>query len=160
MAIDMYLKVDGVTGESNDSNHKGWADIYSFSWGAKQQGNMAVGGGGGTGKVQYHDLSVQAFIDKGTPAVLKFCSSGKHVDKVELSVCKAGGTQIEYCRIVLEDVLITSCQFTGVGSTDNIIMTYAFQAAQVKISYWEQAEQGTKGAESTSGWDIKGNKEI
>ena len=132
MAIDMYLKVDGVTGESNDSNHKGWADIYSFSWGAKQQGNMAVGGGGGTGKVQYHDLSVQAFIDKGTPAVLKFCSSGKHVDKVELSVCKAGGTQIEYCRIVQEDVLITSCQFTGDGSTDNIIMTYALQAEQVK----------------------------
>ncbi len=160
MAIDMYLKVDGVSGESNDSNHNNWTDIYSFNWGAKQPGNMSVGGGGGSGKVQFYDLSVQAFIDKGTPAILKYCSSGKHLSKVELSVCKAGGTQVEYCRIVLEDVIITNCQFAGVGSTDSIIMTYAFQAARVNISYWEQAEKGTKGAESKSGWDIKSNKEI
>ena len=34
MAIDMFLKVEGVTGESKDSNHTGWTDITSFSWGA------------------------------------------------------------------------------------------------------------------------------
>lgn len=30
MAIDMFMKVDGVTGESKDSNHTGWTDITSF----------------------------------------------------------------------------------------------------------------------------------
>lgn len=38
MAIDMFMKVDGVTGESKDSNHTGWTDITSFSWGASQRG--------------------------------------------------------------------------------------------------------------------------
>lgn len=47
MAIDMFLKVEGVTGESKDSNHISWTDITSFSWGASQPGNMSVGGGGG-----------------------------------------------------------------------------------------------------------------
>lgn len=56
MAVDMYLKVDAVTGESADSNHNGWIDIQSFNWGASQPGNMAVGGGGGAGKVQFSDL--------------------------------------------------------------------------------------------------------
>lgn len=42
MAIDMYLKVEGVTGESKDSNHTGWIDINSFSWGASQPGNGFV----------------------------------------------------------------------------------------------------------------------
>ena len=46
MAIDMFLKVDCVTGESQDSNHKGWTDITSFSWSASQTGNMSVGIGG------------------------------------------------------------------------------------------------------------------
>ncbi|EPC4310549.1 type VI secretion system tube protein Hcp, partial [Cronobacter sakazakii] len=51
MAIDMFLKVEGVTGESKDANHSSWIDVLSFNWGAAQPGNMAVGGGGGAGKV-------------------------------------------------------------------------------------------------------------
>lgn len=99
MAIDMFLKVEGVTGESKDSNHTGWTDITSFSSGASQPGNMSVGGGGGAGKVNFNDLHVNALIDKSTTAILKHCASGKHLTKVELSVCKAGGQQVEYTRI-------------------------------------------------------------
>ncbi|MDE1189175.1 type VI secretion system tube protein Hcp [Erwiniaceae bacterium L1_54_6] len=160
MAIDTFLKVEGVTGESNDSNHKNWTDVLSFTWGASQQGNMAVGGGGGSGKVNYRDLQIQALIDKSTPSILKFCSSGKHVNKVEISICKAGGSQVEYSRIVLEEVLVTLVEFAGVGHTDTIVVNYRFQAAKVTLHYWEQTEQGTKGAETQSGWDIKQNKEI
>ncbi|EGT4388898.1 type VI secretion system tube protein Hcp [Cronobacter sakazakii] len=160
MAIDMFLKVEGVTGESKDANHASWIDVLSFNWGAAQPGNMAVGGGGGTGKVNFQDLAVQAIVDKGTPAVLKFCASGKHVNKVELSVCKAGGQQVEYSKIVLEDVLVTRTEFTGVGQTDTVLVSYYFQAAKVNFHYWEQSNQGTKGAETKAGWDIKQNKEL
>ena len=94
MAIDMFLIVDGVTGESKDSNHTGWTDITSFNWGATQPGNMAVRGGGGAGKVNFADLHVDALIDKSTSAILKYCSSGKHLTKVELSICKAASGQV------------------------------------------------------------------
>lgn len=67
--------------------------------GASQPGNMSVGGGGGAGKVNFNDLHVNALIDKSTTAILKHCASGKHLTKVELSVCKAGGQQVEYTRI-------------------------------------------------------------
>ncbi|MDU5502956.1 MAG: type VI secretion system tube protein Hcp [Enterobacter sp.] len=144
MAIDMFLKVEGVTGESKDSNHTGWTDITSFSWGASQPGNMSVGGGGGAGKVNFNDLHV---------------ASGKHLTKVELSVCKAGGQQVEYSRITLEDVLVTSVQYTGADNGDTVGVTYAFQAAKVKQQYWEQTTSGGKGAESSAGWNIKENKE-
>ena len=49
MAVAMYLKIEGVSGESKDAQHKEWTDIQSFSWGATQPGSMSVGGGGGTG---------------------------------------------------------------------------------------------------------------
>ncbi|NYS29455.1 MULTISPECIES: type VI secretion system tube protein Hcp [unclassified Pantoea] len=159
MAIDMYLKVDGITGESKDSNHTGWIDIDSFSWGASQPGNMSVGGGGGAGKVNFNDLHINAKIDKAVTALLKNCASGKHVSKVEVSVCKAGGTQIEYTRITLEDVLVTNVQFVGSEHDDTLGVTYAFQASKVKQQYWEQSSSGGKGAETSAGWDIKGNKE-
>lgn len=159
MAIDMFMKVDGVTGESKDSNHSGWTDITSFSWGASQPGNMAVGGGGGAGKVNFNDLRVEALIDKSTTALLKYCASGKHITKVEVSICKAGGTQVEYARITLEDVLVTTMNYNGADNGDTLAMTYSFQASKVKQQYWEQSSTGGKGAESTAGWNIKENKE-
>ncbi|WP_017348347.1 Hcp family type VI secretion system effector [Pantoea sp. A4] len=159
MSTDIFLRIDGITGESQDSNHKGWININSFTWGASQPGSMAVGGGGGAGKVQYRDLSVQASIDKATPAIMRYISNGKHVSTVEISVCKAGGTQIEYCRITLEDVLITNVMFNGTTQRDLIGINYQFQAAKVKNQYWEQSSSGGKGAESQSGWNIKENRE-
>lgn len=160
MSTDIFLKIEGITGESQDANHKGWINVDSFAWGASQQGNMAVGGGGGSGKVQYRDLNIQTSIDKATPAVMRYVSNGKHISKLELSVCKAGGTQIEYCRITLEDVIITNVLFNGTSHRDLIGINYQFQAAKVKNQYWEQSERGGKGAESQSGWNIKENKEI
>lgn len=91
MAVDMYLKVESINGESKDAQHKDWTDIQSFSWGATQPGSMATGGGGGTGKASFNDLYVVARIERSAPAILKHCATGKHLGKVELSICKAGG---------------------------------------------------------------------
>jgi len=156
----MFMKIDGANGESKDSNHKNWSDIISFSWGATQPGNMASGGGLGAGKASFNDLHVVARIDKAAPAVMKHCASGKHLGKVELSVCKAGGQQVEYSKITLEDVLVSSVQLSGELNSESVVVNYAFQAAKVKQQYWEQTEQGGKGAESLVAWDIKQNKEV
>ena len=160
VAVDMFMKIDGANGESKDSNHKNWSDIISFSWGATQPGNMASGGGLGAGKASFNDLHVVARIDKAAPAVMKHCASGKHLGKVELSVCKAGGQQVEYSKITLEDVLVSSVQLSGELNSESVVVNYAFQAAKVKQQYWEQTEQGGKGAESLVAWDIKQNVEV
>jgi type VI secretion system secreted protein Hcp len=158
MAIDMYLKVDGATGESQDANHKGWIDISTFLWGALQVGTMSSGGGGGAGKASFHDLSVIATLDTATPALLKHCASGKHLGEVKLSFCKAGGSQIEYSTIVLKDVIVTSVEQAS-GSGDGLVhLTYAFQSTQVEHHYWVQLKDGVRGAESQFGWHIKENR--
>lgn len=159
MSADIFLRIEGITGESQDANHKGWINVDSFTWGASQPGNMSVGGGGGAGKVQFRDLSVQTSIDRATPAVMRYVASGRHISKVEISVCKAGGSQIEYSRITLEDVLITNVMFSGATQRDLIGMNYQFQASKVQCQYWEQTAAGSKGAESQSGWNIKENRE-
>jgi type VI secretion system secreted protein Hcp len=159
MAVDMFMRVEGANGESKDSNHKDWTDIKSFSWGATQPGSMSSGGGGGVGKASFNDLQVEALIDKAAPAILKTCISGKHLNKVEISICKAGGEQIEYTRVTLEEVMITSVQYVTDPKSDSVIVVYGFQAAKVKQQYWEQTDKGGKGAETQIAWNIKENKE-
>ncbi|ARP93607.1 Hcp1 family type VI secretion system effector [Bordetella genomosp. 13] len=160
MAVDMFMKIEGASGESKDSNHKDWTDIVSFSWGATQPATMATGGGQGAGKASFNDLHVVARIDKAAPAVMKHCASGKHLSKIELSVCKAGGQQVEYTKITLEEVLVTSVQVAADNGSESVLVNYAFQAGRVRQQYWEQTESGGKGAENLVAWDIKQNKEI
>lgn len=93
------------------------------------------------------------------PSVMKNCASGKHLSKVEVSVCKAGGSQIEYTRVTLEEVLVTSVQYTAEQGSDAVFVQYAFQAAKVKQQYWEQTDKGGKGAETVLAWNIKENRE-
>jgi type VI secretion system secreted protein Hcp len=159
MATDMFMRIEGVSGESKDANHKDWTDIESFSWAATQPGSMVSGGGGGVGKASFRDLRVVALIDKATPAILKYCISGKHLGKVEIALCKAGGSQIEYTRITLEEVMVTSVEYSGARTSDVVPMIYGFQAAKVKQQYWEQTDKGGKGPETQVGWNIKENKE-
>ena len=47
MAVDMYLKLTGIDGESSDSTHAGEIDVLAWSWGASQSGTMHLGTGGG-----------------------------------------------------------------------------------------------------------------
>ena len=82
MSVDAFMKVEGASGESKDSNHTGWTDIDSFTWGAIQPHSMASGGGAGVGKVAFQDLNIVAKIDKCYPAVLKHCATGKHLDDI------------------------------------------------------------------------------
>ena len=161
MAIAMFLKVSGVEGESKDAAHKEWTDIMSLHWDVSQPGSMAVGGGGGTGKSSFKDLKVSCWIDRALPALMKYCASGKHLAEVKISICKAGGTQIEYELITLIDVLVTNIDMNGISDVSgNILAHYSFQAAKIKNEYSEQTAQGGKGATSTMGWNIKENIEM
>jgi type VI secretion system secreted protein Hcp len=156
MSVDMFLQVDGVTGEATDSNHQGWLDIVTCTWGASQNASIS-GGGGGSGKVQFNDLRIYSHVDKATPALIKYCASGKHIPKIKVSVCKAGGTQIEYATIVLKDAIVTGANLKGASANQLMGIEYSFQGAQVEHHYWKQSKDGTKGAESQMGWDIKAN---
>lgn len=158
MAIDIFLKVDGVSGESKDSNHRDWIDVIDFNWGASQPATLTTGGGGGAGKVNFQDLKITAAIDKAAPTILKHSAIGRHIPKIEVSICKAGGEQIEYSRITLEDVIVTGVEFVGSKDAEVLFVNYAFQAVKVKNQYWEQTERGGKGPETQMAYDVKLNK--
>ncbi|QHA89083.1 Hcp family type VI secretion system effector [Serratia rhizosphaerae] len=158
MASNAFLKVDGVSGESQDSGHKGWIDVSGFDLGATQPGNMHVGNGGGAGKVHYDDLVIYTNVDRATPTLFQYAASGKHISKVELAIHKAGGENIEYLRLTLEDVLVTEARYEGDLRQSIVPVIYKFQAAKVLHKYWEQTDKGGKGAEVSAGWNIKENQ--
>ena len=156
MAVDMFLKLDGVKGEAKDAKHKDELHIESFSWGMNQTGAHGTGGGGGAGKVSVHDISITKFVDKSSPALMLFCANGKHIANGLLTVRKAGEKPLEYLKIKLTDILISGVQFAGHGSellTENVTLNFA----KFHLEYQEQKPDGSGQPAGEMGWDIKQN---
>lgn len=47
MALDVYLQIDGIKGESADSAHQGWIEVTSAHWGVTQPRSATASTGGG-----------------------------------------------------------------------------------------------------------------
>src|ERR1700680_3075544 len=128
MAIALFMKVDGATGESKNSVYTDTTELDSFHWGATQPSTMHTGGGGGAGKVSFHDLTCVAPVDKAYPAILIKCASGEHISKVEIMGAKAGGDQVEYFKITLTDVIVSAVDVSGAKGAE-VVANYSYQAA-------------------------------
>src|SRR5688500_1353383 len=112
MAVDYFLRIDGIEGESTDSKHKGQIDVESWSWGETSSG-YASGGGGGSGKVQIQNFAFTARLSKASPALLLACASGKHLKCAVVTGRKAGKGQLEFLTFSLSDLLVSSYQAAG-----------------------------------------------
>src|SRR5215208_5407782 len=101
MAVDMFMKIDDLKGESLVKGHESSMELLSWSWGMSQSGSTHSGGGGGSGKVSVQDLTFTKYIDTATPNLVKFCCNGKHFKEAKLTVRKAGSSPVEYLTIKL-----------------------------------------------------------
>jgi len=158
MAVDMFLKIEGVKGESEDHKYKDTIQVLAWSWGQSQSGTMHIGKGGGSGKVNMQDLSLTKYVDKASPVLFQKVCSGKHFTKAELFVRKAGDKPVEYVIIEMKDVLISSVSTGGSGGEDMLTENISLNFAKVKFKYTPQDAAGAAIAANPVGWDIRGNE--
>jgi len=157
MAVDMFLKLDGVKGESKDHKHKDEIHIESFSWGLSQTGSFGTAGGGGAGKVAVHDISCTKFLDKSSPTLMLLCANGKHIKDGLITVRKAGEKPVEYLKIKLVDIIVSGVQHAGHGS-DLLTESLTLNFAKFHLDYQEQKADGTGQPGGEMGWDVKANQ--
>jgi len=112
----MFLKIEGIDGESQSRGHEKWIEIESFSWGATNTGGHAFGGGGGAGKVSMNDISFVHSYDKASPKLLESCCQGRHIKSAILSVRKAGSEQHDYLIYKMTDLLVSGLQVGGASN--------------------------------------------
>src|SRR5687768_7075034 len=109
----MFLKVHGVTGEAVDADHKGEIEVVSWSWGMK--GSVSVTTSQGA-KATISELQVVKRVDQASATLMKFLWSNKLVNTVQLTVRKAGKMPLEYFKIELENVRVTSFKTESEGT--------------------------------------------
>jgi type VI secretion system secreted protein Hcp len=157
MAVDMFMKLDGVDGESKDKVHPKEIDVLAWSWGMSNSGSAHVGGGAGMGKVNVQDLSFSKFVDASSPALALACCKGTHYKDATLVVRKAGGTPVEYIKITMSEVLIAAVTTGGSGGEDRLTENVILNFAKFDLEYVPQDAKGAPQKAIPMSWDITAN---
>ncbi|HET6280297.1 MAG TPA: type VI secretion system tube protein Hcp [Polyangia bacterium] len=159
MAVDMFMKIDDVEGETSSKEFPKNIDVISWNWGMTQSGSAQTGTGAGSGKVNVHDLTFTKYIDSSTHNLMKMCCNGKHFKLATLTVRKAGGTPLPYLVIKLHDGLISGVHTGGNGGDDRFTENVTLNFAKFEVSYTPQGAGAIPGGTKDTAWNIAANSD-
>ncbi|MGR2857765.1 type VI secretion system tube protein Hcp [Erwinia rhapontici] len=160
MAQDMFIKINGVEGESLDFSHKGEIEVLRWNWSVAQPANMHSGSGGGAGKSTVHDLYFKHYIDRSSTNLIQYCLTGKHIPEAVLTVRKAGGSPLDFLKITLQELIITCVEPIGMVHMPIPIEKVGLCFSRVKFEYLPQSAEGKIMGMVAMGYDIKANATI
>lgn len=158
MALDMFIKIDSIKGESQDDKHKDEIDVLSWSWGMAHANSPQPGSGAGAGRVSIKDLTIIKRTDRATPGLMLACSKGSNIKEATLTVRKAGERPIEFVRMKLNDIIVSSLDACSCGDEPALTEQLTLNFSKVQFDYFRQKPDGTSDAATTFKWDYKLNK--
>lgn len=155
MAIDNFLKLDGIEGEATHRDHRGEIELLSWSWGMS---NEPASGGGGSrvGRAKAQPLLFVHRYDKASPALLRQAATGRHIATAVLSARRSGAGTRDFLRITLREVIVTSLQMADNG--DGPIEQVALNFAEIAFDYTPQSARGTPGTPAQVKWNQRTNQ--
>ena len=109
MALQMMMKMDGVTGDSKSFKYKGWADIISWNWGMTSNRKSAQGNG--EEKTSMNELSIIKAIGNDSSSIRLLFAKNQTIPTVDFSISPIVGKreiQKNYVNIAMEGVVIKS----------------------------------------------------
>jgi type VI secretion system secreted protein Hcp len=151
VAVQYFLKLDGIEGESKDAQHKGEIDVLSFGWGVTQ----TLEGVAGTAKASFQDLHIVKRVDKASPRLFEACASGEHIKDAVLVSRRSGKRPLEFLRYKLSGVIVSSYQ---IGASAPGAPTDQFSLNFRKIEVEHKA--GKAQPVVRAGWDVAANKKL
>lgn len=155
MAVDCYLKLDGIQGEATDANHKDEIQLLSYSWGGSQVTSVAGTGGSGAGKVDLQDLAIMKHLDKASPQMFKAMIAGTHIKTGVLSAVKAGAGGKPFLKISFEELFVTSLQTSASSEVPTESVSFSYN--KIKFEYSTQNDQGVMTAVGAVQYNLKEN---
>ncbi len=155
MSYDIFLKIQGIKGDSTDDKHKEWIEVLSYkhsidnpSGGALTSVGAYVGA-----KANHHDFTIVKKLDSASPALFQYCHLARHISQVQLELCRAMGDKTPFMKYTFKEVVISSVQPEGAQDTKDVLPleTIGIRYVQIALEHTptDPTGGGRKGATST-----------
>jgi type VI secretion system secreted protein Hcp len=140
---EMFLKLDGIEGESLDSTHSGEIEILGWGWPTENHVRWDINQGGQSTKVEVHDIDIKKTCDKASVTLYQCCVTGKHIKNGTITCRKNDGDQkVEYLIAKLTDIMVTKVEWTGQGESQSLSENLSLSFAEFRLDYKVQNATG------------------
>lgn len=156
---DMFIKFDGVTGESQQKGFEGWIEIVHSDMSSSAPVSTGTTGGSGTGKPTVHGYSFSAIAGRHTPDINKRYFEGKHFPKVEVKYVKQTGdaTAQTYYHLTMENVFVGNISSSKATNSD-ANESFQLHAEKYTQEYFAQDSAGALKSVGSTSYNQKTNE--
>ena len=161
MPFDMFLKIDGIQGESTDNRHRDEIDTLSYTWGESQPAAASSGAGSAAGRVTMQDFHFTMHVNKASPRLFLACANGARIKNAVLTVRHSGENQVEFLKWTLTDITVASYQTaTSVPSGDPPTDQVSLRFTKIETEYTRIKPDGSLDVPIKEGWDLMTNRAV
>jgi type VI secretion system secreted protein Hcp len=154
--VAMFLKLNGIKGESQDDKHKGDIDIESFAFGSEAPVVSARGTGAGAGKVTISTFQIVSKVNKATPKLEQDLATGKIIHGGEVDVVHRsakGDAQVASYKVT--DLALKSISIKGEKAT----VLGSFKAVNITLGSGQNTVSAKwNKVQNTGSWNLIPNK--
>ena len=164
MSVAMFIKMDGITGETKNYDYKGWSDVVSWSWGMSSNRDSARLHD--DDKTSFKEISITKRIGMDSTDIMLLFAQGKTIKNIEfiiIPVVGARDAKQKYLSMRMENVVIKSITTGGSAAEDffkeNIVLL--FDKIRFEYNYHPGVTTANPSGASVDykfGWDIAMNQ--
>ena len=152
-SADIFLKLDGIPGESTDDDHKGEIDVEAFTFNAKRA----------SGKGRFSPMRVIKVYDASSPRLMQAAASGRHIRSATLTFRRSGDPSgVEFLVYKLSDVTVASYQEGGANADERTLGSLedevGLSPAKVQVTERTIDAGGRAGPAVTASFDLRRNR--
>ena len=145
-AVEMFLKIGDIEGESQNSKHMDEIDVLAWSWQLSKASEL--------NQASIRPIKITKKIDTATDDLLVGAINGTVFQAAELNV-ERDGTQAPYIKIELKDVIVTSINTGATKSETELTETITLDFNYVCYTYTPfDSETGQGGQSDTQCIDL------
>lgn len=153
----IYVQIEGIEGESQHKNHRGWIEAEAFSQGVTMTGSTHTGGGGGAGRVNFQPITLIKRLDIASPQIWLKLLQGRAVNKVTIEFFQDANDQYPFFKIELKNALFVSVQQGETTDAGEYLEEVQIEFAEIEMTVVQPREDGGQGAEASAGWNLPQN---
>lgn len=161
-ADDIYVQLDGIDGEPvANLRLSGPAPLLAVDWDWSMGRGVTpdtFSTGRTDSRVRIDTLNFTHHIDRSTPKLLEYCTTGRHIPNARLVVRKSGTYGDPFLIIEFKDVIISSISTAGDASANRPTEKVSLSFGAFNVIYNQTDKNGTAQRDFRFGWSIAENR--
>ncbi len=156
MAVDMFLQIADIPGESTDDAHGTWIDVLDYHIGVTNPEPKAAG------RADFAALTLIKRVDTSSPDLNIFCAKATNIPEIVMEIRLASGDKVVFMKYTLENCTIASVNVRPKVDAAELRPTEEVAIVYNKIK-WEALPvdiAGAAGSPVDRTWDVAGDVQV